>query len=545
MRAQANNDVRKRDIELQKLKQHLSTQQRGANPSRAPPGQSTGPQCTVIPGKTPRTQGRRRDEGSAPDLEDATYSLKQETTEFLTDLSRGLSDENDALIGLVKSTVDTLRDLMGLPHNKQAHDVAFPDSESSLANPSGWSADEMVFSPPTSYNELTRDMELVLRSLRELLTNPSFAPIEEVLTREEEIQRLRYGWEQMETRWREAVLMMNKWSTRMQNGGDSVNVAELKAGLRLGEGFRSHQQQSPSPARTLDAVEEEDEASEEEGEAGEEEGELDHESSDVFDLERLPPAESPIQASDGPAPLVPDRGVAKPEREATRLREVPGNGQMRRGVTAAKKGVRLEHTKENATSLEHEPGAASRDRGMAPGRVASTQQAVTKGYMKPTTTAKGEGHTTEARPANRVAKVSMVAPTRRSADEHGLTPRTQAAKVGSSGPKSRLPSRTGSKTQLSVQQKLDLAEKEARRASSGSSARRPSSSVMEADDRDSQAEAAPSRAEWEDEEVEDAALLVEKTRSPVKRSRISGKARRRKSTLTRQELRELMLGGSG
>ena len=61
-------------------------------------------------------------------------------------------------------------------------------------------------------------------------------PIDEVTTREEELVRLKDGWEMMEARWREAIVMMGGWRERMLNGGDTVNLEELKVGLTLGEG---------------------------------------------------------------------------------------------------------------------------------------------------------------------------------------------------------------------------------------------------------------------------------------------------------------------
>jgi hypothetical protein len=82
-------------------------------------------------------------------------------------------------------------------------------------------------------------MDAVLDHLRTLLTNPSFVPLEEVEIRDEEIGRLREGWEKMENRWKQAVTMMDGWQRRLTDGGDSVRVEELKRGMTLDLSFTS------------------------------------------------------------------------------------------------------------------------------------------------------------------------------------------------------------------------------------------------------------------------------------------------------------------
>jgi hypothetical protein len=83
---------------------------------------------------------------------------------------------------------------------------------------------------------IAREMDFVLDQLRTLLTNPSFVPLEEVEIRDEEISRLRQGWEEMEVRWRQAVSMMDSWHHRISNGGASINIDDLKQGMGIGLG---------------------------------------------------------------------------------------------------------------------------------------------------------------------------------------------------------------------------------------------------------------------------------------------------------------------
>ena len=217
IRAQCANDIRKRDGEIQRLKRHLEGR-RGVNGA----GQVGVVVVTPGNGKGPQQRPLQASEGSnGSDPSNPEYSLKEETTEFLTQLSQGLSDENDQLISLVNSTLATLRSLQGLPEP--------PHRDQSSAN--------VNVSLPPSYDELACDTAEVLDHLRGLLTNPSFVPLEEVEVRDDEIQRLREGWERMALRWKDAVALMDGWRKRMVDTGGTVNLDDLTQGLKLDEGM--------------------------------------------------------------------------------------------------------------------------------------------------------------------------------------------------------------------------------------------------------------------------------------------------------------------
>ncbi|KAI9858909.1 MAG: hypothetical protein M1813_007211 [Trichoglossum hirsutum] len=226
VRTQCANDIRKRDIQIQRLKSHLGAQQRGAKP---PLTNST---ITITPSGISAFGLPARDEALS---EGPNYGLAQETTEFLTQLSQNLSDENDNLIGLVRSALITLRSLQGLPSPPPVTrdmDVGVPIGDE-LNGEIGGLESNPLHALPTSYDALSTDMDYVLDNLRTLLTNPSFVPIEELTAREDEIIRLREGWEKMESRWRDAVAMMDSWRRRIAESGGSVNVDELRIGLGL------------------------------------------------------------------------------------------------------------------------------------------------------------------------------------------------------------------------------------------------------------------------------------------------------------------------
>ena len=227
IRAQCATDVRRRDGEIQRLKRHLEGR-RGRDGNGGQVGV-----VVVTPGMSKGPQGKRNGETEA-DLESPAYSLKQETTDFLTQLSQGLSDENDALIGLVRGTLATLRSLQGLSESGLG-----PEMDGTLEDTDAVNA---IMGGPPSYEALATSTDEVLEHLRGLLTNPSFVPLEEVEIREDEIQRLREGWEKMAARWKEAVALMDGWKKRMVDTGDTINLDDLRVGLNLGSGIPTVQE---------------------------------------------------------------------------------------------------------------------------------------------------------------------------------------------------------------------------------------------------------------------------------------------------------------
>lgn len=227
VRAQCANDIRKRDLELQKLKTHLAERQRGKREGLSVTTININP-------NTDRRFGRSGGEG----VHNPGYSLKQETNEFLTELCQNLSDENDTLIELARNTVETLKELQGLPQGEeQDGEVDMSKMTASVAAQNA--PPTAVTTLPTSCEELSARMDAVLDHLRTLLTNPSFVPLEEVEIRDEEIKRLRESWEKMEDRWTQAVSMMDGWRRRLADGGGSVQVEELKRGMNLDLCFAS------------------------------------------------------------------------------------------------------------------------------------------------------------------------------------------------------------------------------------------------------------------------------------------------------------------
>lgn len=209
---------------MQKLKSHLVERQRG---KRDGLGMTT---ITIMP--PPKNPPSRRTAEGGDGIETPGYSLRQETTEFLTQLCQNLSDENDSLIAITKNSIQTLKNLQGLSDRLDEEDQSHSQSIQDKSLYSNTNQNSHVI-PPSQCEVLAEEMEFVLEQLRALLTNPSFVPLEEVEVRDNEISRLREGWEKMESRWREAVSMMDAWHKRISGGGASINIDELKQGMGL------------------------------------------------------------------------------------------------------------------------------------------------------------------------------------------------------------------------------------------------------------------------------------------------------------------------
>lgn len=219
VKTQCANDVRKRDLELARLKTHLQGQQRGNKTVM------TAPSMTITGG----ARSKPAFDASVHSVGDPEYSLKQETTEFLTQLSQSLSDENDSLIALIREALGAMREVLGLSANQKHPDSAIGSMGS---NEDGKHAGNMLQALPTSYETLAADMESCLAHLKNILSNPNFVTIEEVEVRDEEIARLREGWERMEVRWKDVLLMMDGWRRKMDTG-HTINLDDLRQGMGL------------------------------------------------------------------------------------------------------------------------------------------------------------------------------------------------------------------------------------------------------------------------------------------------------------------------
>ncbi|KAG5954680.1 hypothetical protein E4U58_007503 [Claviceps cyperi] len=213
-RSSCTMEIRRRDRQIDTLKKQLGEAGRSRG-TRANPAITTitvtgevgshewNPTTASLHGSSKNTS-----EGST----DADFTLRFMENETILGLARRLTEENDNVIGLMQDTMEQLRDM------------------------SGWVADtksdENVRKQPL-LEDMVAELHAVMDHMRVILTNPSFAPIEEVVAREEEINRLKAGWVKMENRWKEAVHLMDGWRKRMAVSGKPVCDEELQMGIRL------------------------------------------------------------------------------------------------------------------------------------------------------------------------------------------------------------------------------------------------------------------------------------------------------------------------
>ncbi|RMZ91086.1 hypothetical protein DV736_g1677, partial [Chaetothyriales sp. CBS 134916] len=219
VRAKCISDVRKRDIELEKLKGHLAGMQRGKK-------DANGMKINVL---NPQTHQSWHQGQAAVDGQGDEWSLEKETNDFLTAIVNETSSENVTLRNIVKSTMETLKELTGLENQESVEE----EEEDGIGIPGQY----RKRSPQDRLDEsqgsivpcetLEQRMSAILEHCCTILKDPSFVPIEEVHLREAEIIKLRMGWEKMANRWKEAVTMMDNWRRRMLDGEERIDPDEL------------------------------------------------------------------------------------------------------------------------------------------------------------------------------------------------------------------------------------------------------------------------------------------------------------------------------
>lgn len=205
VRTACATEVRRRDRQIESLKKQVGEAGR-ARGTRT----SSGVVSITVTGDVGNESRRSLTRGGT--IEDEDYSLRTETNSFLASLAQNLSEENETLLNVVRQAKDRLCEMSGW--NSEVKE----DSE--VVKPQAW-------------QEMASELGAVMEHLRTILTNPSFVPIEEVMVREEEIDRLKAGWIKMESRWEDAVHLMDGWRKRMAKTGKPIGEEDLKMGLHL------------------------------------------------------------------------------------------------------------------------------------------------------------------------------------------------------------------------------------------------------------------------------------------------------------------------
>ncbi|RYP46650.1 hypothetical protein DL768_007163 [Monosporascus sp. mg162] len=260
-RAACATEVRRRDRQIEGLKRAVVEAGRVRGSGGGGGGSGSGRRNGNVTTITISGEVGGEDEALPPGATaDEAYDLRMETNEFLTRLAGSLNEENEGLRALVRRAVEGLREMSGL-------EGAVGKGGDAGRTVDAAAAPQQQPQQRTA-EELAAELDAVLDHLRTILTNPSFVPIEEVEVRDDEIQRLRAGFERLETRWKDAVVLIDGWRRRMGSGGRSVDVEELSAGLRLSPvRVQDVRETVDVVPMNLSCVLEEDEEEEEEAEA--------------------------------------------------------------------------------------------------------------------------------------------------------------------------------------------------------------------------------------------------------------------------------------
>lgn len=195
-RTSCATEVRRRDRQIDTLKKQVTEAGRAR-------GSRTNSAITTI--TVTGDVGTRKETPESTDLEPGS-------TAFLTNLARKLSEENEAVLMVMQRAMEQLQEM------------------------SGWQSDERADAQVKQHSgleELTFELDSVMDYMRTLLNNPSFVPLEEVTMREEEITRLKDGWVKMESRWKDAVHLIDGWRKRMSTNGQPLSDEDFRMGLKL------------------------------------------------------------------------------------------------------------------------------------------------------------------------------------------------------------------------------------------------------------------------------------------------------------------------
>lgn len=241
VRAKAISDIRKRDIELDKLKNHLS----GLNRGKKEPATKG----TKLNSSNAHKSAARDGASSVENGTSKEWCLENEDNDFLAAVVNETTTENVALRKIVGDSLTYLKTLTGLDEQIQ-HPAAVPDL-TSMDNAIGIPGQyrdrdrDLNISNESAQSEslvpvqsLASSMSQVLSHCQTILRDPSFVPIEEVQIRDEEIAKLRTGWEKMADRWKEAVTMMGQWRQKMMSDDEqhlNIEDTNVRHDFELGE----------------------------------------------------------------------------------------------------------------------------------------------------------------------------------------------------------------------------------------------------------------------------------------------------------------------
>ncbi|KAI5785949.1 putative NIMA interactive protein [Geopyxis carbonaria] len=202
VRLQHANDLRKRDNTIKTMKERIIDARRGSR---------TAVPSIVISG----AHSSHRDQ-SEKTLDSPT--LSNDTSDFLTSLSQNLADENDNLLTLLRNCTSELKAMQGLPHNPN-----ILEDEQGIDDPLN-----PVMVVPSDYSSIGLELNEIMQSLRDMLNQPDYVPLEELADREDEIIQLKNRNDILEQEWRKALDLVDMWNKIAQKTSDNPELISGK-----------------------------------------------------------------------------------------------------------------------------------------------------------------------------------------------------------------------------------------------------------------------------------------------------------------------------
>ncbi|KAK5090256.1 hypothetical protein LTR05_000427 [Lithohypha guttulata] len=254
VRAKSISDIRKRDVEIEKLREHLKGMNRGKKES--------GSENAKLRTGSVQQKHVKHEARSQQDHDTSEWCLEKEPNDFLTAVLNETTSENVALRKIVGDSMKYLKALTGL--EEQQHQKPVSDIDNAIGIP-GQYRDRNIENPTSlatsesliPVQQLASSMSEVLSHCQNILRDPSFVPIEEVQVRDEEIAKLKTGWEKMADHWKEAVTMMSSWRQKMMSEQESeahFNAEDLSTIAAFSRSFATR----PNGLPVLDPIEEEE-----------------------------------------------------------------------------------------------------------------------------------------------------------------------------------------------------------------------------------------------------------------------------------------------
>ncbi|KAK9433784.1 Afadin and alpha-actinin-binding-domain-containing protein [Lipomyces doorenjongii] len=192
IRAQDANERRKRDQQILRMKEKAGFEIRRAKSISTTTGKFNNSSWTseryMASSQSMRTFSEHPDSGSL---------FREQASNIIPNVIQELTHENARMIALIRETALTLNVFTG---EKSVNDEEF---------------DNVLQYLPSTFPELSIEINNSLEALRGILHEPKYVSIEEIHRREQEIERLKKQLDSMTTNWKDAIQTMDEWNQYM------------------------------------------------------------------------------------------------------------------------------------------------------------------------------------------------------------------------------------------------------------------------------------------------------------------------------------------